>query len=396
MTDARRLDVLFLMSSAAIGGAERQVLYLLDRLDRHEFRPSVATVLADTSRQMRSAGDMTREMPADVPCQRFDLESYRDFVGLHRVARTIGRTRWDIVQTFGLVPDLALRVLMPFLGRPRLIASVRGLELQRPSWSFRVDGLTHPLVSAYISNTYAARELVCRRGGIPLAKFVVIPNGIDARRFDGRRDPAIRQRLRGEWGVADNGIAIVAVGHLSQDKGSYDLIEAAADPRFPAGSAKIVFCGFDTTRGGVLDAARRRGVLESVVLLGRRDDVSNVLAASDIGILASHHEGMPNVLLEVMAAGLPAIATTVGGVPEVVGTPPTAVTVPPREPGALAQACARLVASESLRRELGAAGRRRVREEFDLSRMVRRTEAVYRGVLAGRSGVSLQAEVDSL
>jgi glycosyltransferase involved in cell wall biosynthesis len=112
-------------------------------------------------------------------------------------------------------------------------------------------------------------------------------------------------------------------------------------------------------------------------LLGRRDDVSHVLAACDLFVLASKNEGLPIALVEALALGLPVVATAVGGTPEVVTDGLEGLLVPPSNPDQLASAIERLLADPELRARMSAAATERARH-FDISRSVAEMESIYR------------------
>jgi glycosyltransferase involved in cell wall biosynthesis len=120
---------------------------------------------------------------------------------------------------------------------------------------------------------------------------------------------------------------------------------------------------------------------EAVTFTGVRADVPKILAALDLFVLPSLWEGMPNAVLEAMAAGLPVVATAVGGTPEVVMDGVTGLLVPPQDPSALAQAIERLLRDPDLRRTMGRAGRRRVEQHFDVRETVRQVEDLYETLL---------------
>jgi glycosyltransferase involved in cell wall biosynthesis len=119
-----------------------------------------------------------------------------------------------------------------------------------------------------------------------------------------------------------------------------------------------------------------------VVFAGHRTDVPEILQALDIFVLPSNWEGLPNAVLEAMAAGLPVVATRVGGVPEVVVEGQTGILVPPRDPNALADALLTLLRDPNLRRRMGQAGRQRVQEYFSVDQMVSKTETLYEQLLS--------------
>ena len=128
--------------------------------------------------------------------------------------------------------------------------------------------------------------------------------------------------------------------------------------------------------------ARARGIGANVRFMGERRDVPTLLAAADFGILSSWEEGFSNVILEAMTAGLPMIVTDVGGNPEAVLHGETGLVVPSRDPTALGDAVLRLARDPELRRRLGSAGRRRVKQEFSVERCVDSHTSLYEELLA--------------
>jgi glycosyltransferase involved in cell wall biosynthesis len=191
-------------------------------------------------------------------------------------------------------------------------------------------------------------------------KAVVIPNAVDV-------DAIPRARLDGSPPT------IVSVGRLVLPKNFWDLGQAlrALEP----GSFRALVVG-----EGPQESYLR--AIEGVELLGDREDVPDLLARSDVFVLSTLSEGMPMSILEAMAAGLPVVASAVGGIPEVVVDGETGLLVPPRDAAALAEALRRLLDDPELRRQMGAAGRARAEEHFDVARSGREHLALYERLLA--------------
>jgi glycosyltransferase involved in cell wall biosynthesis len=183
-------------------------------------------------------------------------------------------------------------------------------------------------------------------------RTVVIPNAVDV-------DAARRARHDGDPP------RIAAVGRLAWPKDPRTLVRALARVRVTPFSALIV--GDGPERAGVEAEVRELGLESAVELCGPRSDVPDLLARSDLFVLASRSEGGPISILEAMAAGLAVVAADVGGVGDLVVDGVTGLLVPPADPDALAAALDRLLADPGLRRRLGAAGLERARERFDLS-----------------------------
>jgi glycosyltransferase involved in cell wall biosynthesis len=226
--------------------------------------------------------------------------------------------------------------------------------------------------------------------GFRAEKIVVIRNGIDVNRFLGRGDGA---RIRHELGLPA-GVPLVAVlSRLHQLKGLEYFLEAAAEVGRRVPSARFLVVGDRmTVRGGEVvsenayraeleEYARRLGLEGRVAFTGFRLDVPELLSEVSVSVLPSLSEGLSNTILESMAAGVPVVATTVGGNPEAVDNGVTGLLVPPRDARALAGAIASLLENPGLSRGLGEAARRRVAERFSLDVMVRQTELLYQELL---------------
>jgi glycosyltransferase involved in cell wall biosynthesis len=215
-------------------------------------------------------------------------------------------------------------------------------------------------------------ERALRTAGVDADRIRVVPSGIDSDRFGA--PPDARASLRATWGVADGDIVAIVVGALETRKGHATLIDAAArlGDRVPL---RLVFCGV-----GSLDATLRRHAAErrvAVTFLGFRGDVGGCLAAADVAVLPSLHEGLGVAALEAMAAGRPVVASAVGGLAEVVLDGETGRLVPVGDPDALGAALDDLARSPELRARMGAAGVSRVAARYSAVAMADGTIACY-------------------
>jgi glycosyltransferase involved in cell wall biosynthesis len=199
-----------------------------------------------------------------------------------------------------------------------------------------------------------------------------------------------RERTRSTLGIGQEKLVFVVVANLIPYKGHDDLVAAFARIADRLPDWVCLCAGGGAKRAEALaERAQAAGLGLRVRFLGPRDDVPDLLAAADLAILPSHEEGFPNAAIEAMAAGLPLIATRVGGIPEAVVDGLTGVLVSPHEPDALAGAILRLATSPETRSAMGAAGRVRAREEFGLEKCVGRYATLYERLIAG---VPLNAE----
>jgi len=214
---------------------------------------------------------------------------------------------------------------------------------------------------ALLGNSQAVLDDLVAEGA-PRDRLHLIRNGIDLSRFAA---PAPRAAVRAAIGTAPDTLVFVCVANLIAYKGHADLLAALAAARgLPAW--ELWCAGRDDGIGPALQAqAEAAGIAGRVRWLGPRGDVPDILAAADIGVLASHEEGFPNAVIEAMAAGLPVVATRTGGIPDAVDDGTTGLLVAPHDPVSLLSALAAVGADLVLRGAMGAAGRARATAEFN-------------------------------
>ncbi len=242
-----------------------------------------------------------------------------------------------------------------------------------------VERRLHRHMDALIGNSRAVVQDLLDEGAPP-ERVRLIYNGIDAERFAaGETRLELRRVVRDQLKVPDDRVVLTCVANLFPYKGHADLLDAFA--LLGAGVAirtTMLLLGRDAGSRAALEAqAARLGLSASVRFLGERDDVADLLAASDIGVLASHEEGFSNAVLEGMAAGLPMVVTDVGGNAEAVINGGCGYVVPARAPAALALALGDLIGDADRRQAMGAAARRRVASSFSIDTCVAAYAALY-------------------
>ena len=218
-------------------------------------------------------------------------------------------------------------------------------------------------------------------------KITVVYNGVDPDRLQFLGRSEARARL----GVAQEALAVGCVGELIPRKGQRYLVEAISGLRERlGGQVQLVIVGDGEDRGRLSEQIEERGLSGAVILAGRVEHASSLLKAFDLLAMPSLMEALPFALLEAMAAGLPVVASSVWGIPEVVTDGETGLLVPPADVGALEQAIMKLAQDPDLRVQMGERAQQAVSERFSLEVMVRDTVSVYEG-LVGEGSRARQA-----
>lgn len=239
------------------------------------------------------------------------------------------------------------------------------------------DILANRLSHRVTVNSKAVWEDTVHRDHIDPKKMVLIYNGVDLSTFDSVK--SLREVTRKKFGIRLQEKVIIVIGNLIPYKGHSDLLKAAQEVLRHIPQTLFLLVGEDRRIGRELKKmAIDLGIASKVRFLGLRHDIPQLLASSDLSVLPSHEEGFSNVILESMAAGLPVVATRVGGNSEAVMDGVTGWLVPPRDPEELAIKIIDLLKNAMKAKSWGEQGRRRIAGLFTLDKMVEAHLKLYR------------------
>jgi glycosyltransferase involved in cell wall biosynthesis len=248
-----------------------------------------------------------------------------------------------------------------------------------------VDRLLYRLTDRILVPSHASKQLVMEMEGIPARYLDVTYNGVDISRFSpGAESAAVRQEL----GLGPGDFVIGTVGRLSADKGGQDdLLWATSELRKSHPEARLLIIGDGPLRPDLEKYATELGMLDAgaAIFTGTRNDVDRLLGAMDVFVLPSHKEALPIAVLEAMSMCLPVVATSVGGVPEVVQDGSTGLLVEPGDRPGMREALSRLASDRALAHRLGASGQARVRAHFTVDKMVQHVEELYEKLILKRN-----------
>jgi L-malate glycosyltransferase len=373
-----RIRLMKFVTIFAIGGTERQVVNIGKGLDPVRFDLQFGC--------LHRVGELLAECDAqgwtitEYKIRR--LYGYATFKKQMEFARSMRRQRIQILHTYSFYPNVFAIPAARLAGVPVIIGSVRDIGDIWTPWQHEVQKVCLRMADHIIMNAEAIRKDLLQRGYSP-DHLTVIPNGIDLERFKiFHTGEIVRRELNIPPGVPVVGV----LSRLMRIKGHDYFLRAAALIAARVPQVRFLIVGDTKIHHDYRDELKRLavtlGLEDRVIFTGFRLDIPELLAALSVSVLPSLGlEGLSNSLLESLAAGLPVVATRVGGNPEIIEDGVNGLLVPPADAEALAGAICRLLNDQGLARMLGQAGRQRVMSRYSLEQAVNTTERLYCNLL---------------
>lgn len=378
----KRHNIVLISTALAYGGAEAQLVRLATRLKAKGWGVRVVSLMPPRAyvEELEAAGipvfslGIRRKLPDPRP--------------ISRLARFIREWRAHIVHSFMVHANLLARLVRLLAPVPVLICSARSID-EGGRLREILYRLTDPLCDLTTQVSRAGLERYVRVGAVPHHKIRYIPNGVDTERF--KPNPEGRFKIRRELGV--DGFVWLAVGRLDSPKDYPNMFRAFAQVVQKDSNTVLLIAGDGPLRKDMEVLAQKMGIEERVRFLGIRRDIPQLMNAADAYVMSSSWEGMPNVLLEASASGLPIVATDVGGNGEIVLDGETGFLVPLKDPDQLAQAMLRLMSlPQEERKHMGEKARRNVEDNFALEKIVDRWEKLYYELLSRKLSPNRESE----
>lgn len=365
MTD---VHVLHLIDGLTFGGAETLLRDLASGLERRGYRITVG---------YSTPGPFVQEL-ADkgLTLKRIPRLALVDPIFLVRMVRLMRSDPPQIVHTHLFKSDFHGRLAARIANVPVVVSTLHNNDVWARNWLLgHLYGATARFADRLIAVSPEVREFHLAKTGVPEDKLMVIENSVDVSHFEGHEAEA--RAIRAEFEVAEDAPLFGIVGRLKPQKDLPTFLHAAAEILREQPDARFLVVGDGPLQDELEAQADELGLRPALVFTGMRKDVPAILSALDALVLSSLWEGLPVILLEAMAAGLPVVSTAVDGVQGVALPDETALLVPVSDPKALAQACLRLARDLALRESMGRAGKARVTKRYSLDAMIDRISALY-------------------
>jgi len=386
---ADKVPVLHPITRLIIGGAQENTLLTAALLDPDEWDVSVLSgpQTGSEGSLIENAHELGVSLTIEPTLVR-EINPIKDLLAMIRLIRFMRRGNFAIVHTHSSKAGILGRWAAKLAGVPIIVHTVHG-------WGHHER--QHPLVRAcYIfleKRTLTITDKVIVVSSLNIEKgladgignpedYVVIRSGIELGRFG--HPQVSRTETRAAWGVPPDVPVVGTVTRLSPQKAPLDFVQAAALIAQKHPRTWFMMVGDGPLREDVEALTTELGIADRFVLTGLRRDVPELMAAFDLFALSSLWEGLPRVLPQAMATGLPIVATACDGSAEAITNGENGYLVPPGDPAALAKQCCQLLDDPALAEQFGVMGQERV-GEFSDGRMVEQIAALYRDLLSGQN-----------
>ncbi len=365
------IRILQLCSTSDLGGAEQMVLNLASILPQDEFQLHIGA-LVGSGALMEKAADL------GLSTIHFQFKNPGDPGAIWRLIKYCRHNKIQIVQTHGLRADGVARWAARLGGAEAIISTLHSIDPWRRLPHVMLDRATAPFVTLYVAVCDAARQAAVQREKIPSGKCHVIPIGVPPRQIPRHERDAIRAELN----LSPDDYPVIGIlANLRDMKGHRHVIDALPAILEKNPTARFLFAGRDDSNGELEAAAKTAGVAHAIRFLGFVKNPTRLFAAMDMFLLPSDWEGFPVSILEAMQAGVPIIATRVGGIPEMIRDQQDGLLISPKNSEEIAAAVNRLAYDFALRASLVRSADARYQSCYTLDAMGVKMATLYRRVL---------------
>lgn len=386
ITKEPKIKILLLITQMERAGAQKVIITLADFLHRQNYDVTLC-FLYDKGNNIP---ELQRKHPfkiINLQAKEANSPSYLNIFytlrAIFRIYAQLIKSKADVILTFTHYSNI-LGIPIAFLARTTIrLSSQRSTLDGFPRWFLNLDSwiANSPLLDKMIAVSEHTRQFCIEVEGISPDKLITIPNGINIHEFDHLPlSQAEKITLKEQFNISPQSKVLITVARLHPQKGHQYLIEAATQILQYAPDVAFVLVGEGELREEIEKSLEEKKLSPYFRLLGSRKDVPGLLGMADIFILPSVSEGMPNVILEAMAAKLPIIATRVDGTIEVVEDGKTGILVERRNPEALMTAIIKLLQEPTLGQLMGNAGFQRVQQYFSEEIMCQRYDELIHDI----------------
>ncbi len=363
-----KIKVFIVIDHLGTGGAQQQVMEYLKYADQSRYAITVVSL------------DPTKNFIGDnIKNFRYEVISiaHHGFFNpstIQKLVQLFKKEKPDIVHTYLFTSDTYGRLSAKLAGVKHIICSIRNNDLWKKPQHIFIDRILAKFTSAITINAESMRTFLVQKEKIVPDKITRIYNGLDLRRFDHLNNPKDLKKI---FQIPSNALIVGMVARFSDQKDQKTFLEAAKMITEKNEAIYFLVIGDGSSR----KAFEAQYKSSHIIFTGLSKDTPNMINIFDIGVLSTHYEGCPNVVLEYMACFKPVVATNVDGCPELVLEGETGFLVPESRPEIMAEKLRILLKNKDLREQMGKRGRERVEKNFTSQILAKNTEGLYKKLL---------------
>lgn len=366
--DTQTNTLLLVITSLFRGGAETQLVNIAIKLIERNWKIIIVTLIP--------SNDFVSELRnSDIKILSLNMQRGKpDILTIFKMGKIINKYQPDIVHSHMVHANLLIRFTRLFYKIPILISTTHNINeggrIRELAYQFTdtLSDLT-TTISKNVAENHIKRKIVTKE------KLKYIPNGINLNKF--KKNLNIRLITRKSLQV-NNEFVWLAVGRIEKQKDYGNLIDAIFNLTRTCSNIKLFIIGIGSQELVIKEEVKSKGLQNIVKFLGLRKDIPNLMNAADAYVMSSAYEGLPIVLLEAAATGLPIVATDVGGNSEIVIDNRTGILVPPKNSIVLTQALKNIMSlSEEERLKMGSISIEHIRQNYDIDKIANIWDEIY-------------------
>lgn len=360
----RKVKILYVIGTLVPGGAEKQLLNLIKLLDKTKFQPVLIAL-----RGGKLEGDFKKVVKLRIIGKKWKIDPFFFF----HLFKAIKKESPDILHTFMFTSNTWGRFCGILLKVPVLIASERSTDPWKKWYHFKIDKILGKFTSKIICVSEEVEKVYKEKLNLPDEKFLVIKNGVDIEYFDNiERKAELKQKFK-----IEEEKVILTGGRLSSEKGIDYFLRAAEKliKIFPP--VKFLIVGEGSEREKLEREVESMNLEEKVIFTGYRDDLPQIMKISDVVVLSSKWEGLPNLLIEAMACKLPVVATNVGGCKEIVKEGENGFLVEYGDIENLTEKILYILKNPEMSEKMGKKGYEFIKTHFNIKDKIKQYENIY-------------------
>lgn len=368
-----KINIMYVIATLDIGGAEKQLVELVKRLDKRKFNPIVCCLTRGGSweRELKNAG-----IEYFILGKKFKL----DFSVIFKLVRILKDRKIQIMHTWMFTSNFFGRIAGLISRVPILIASERCIDIWKNKLYLFVDKILSCFTDKIICVSKGVQNFYHECAYIPLNKMTVVHNGVeitDILKVDFKK-------ITMELGVKESENIVTTIGRLAPQKGIEYLLYAVPEILKSRPKTKFLIIGEGVEENKLRKLSKRLNISKNIIFTGVRTDVKKLVSITDVFVLASLFEGLPNVVMEVMLAEKPVVATRIPGNDELVIDGETGILIPPKDSSSLASAIITLLKNPQKAKDMGLKGRERIKKHFSIDKTLKKTEELYRRLVKSK------------